>query len=151
MKLATRNRSQPMPSGKTHLSLSKDEKNTLEVEFLKELEKEHIERERRAKEKIERSSSRKTHDRRQSEKEVAALKTEMRRQFYTERGYKQSKDPTGRIMWLSPTEQQSHNRRKGRRKKSRIKKNLIEYKSTILLYSSIMALAVMLALYIVKS
>ena len=151
MKLTFQKSSPPNQQSNTALSLSEEEKRALESEFLSELESEHAERERRAQEKIKRSINRKATIKRQTEREVNQLKSELRKQFYSENGYKLSKDPTGRVMWLSPTEQQSQNRRRGRRKSSRLRKSLVDNKNSILLYGSIMLLACFIALYIVKS
>ena len=151
MKEAIQPLKQKQATGKSLLSLSDEEKRALELEFLKELENEHSTREKRAAEKMQRSLNRHLTEKRMLEKQVTAFKSEMRRQFYNEKGYKQGRDPTGRLMWLSPSEQQSNNRRRGKKRKSKLKKNLIENRNSIFLYGGIMLLAILLAIYIVKS
>ena len=151
MKLTIQKSNQKNKQPITPLSLTEEEKKYIESEFLSELENEHAQREKRAQEKLNRTINRKVAKKRQTEKEVNKLKSELRKQFYSEKGYKLSTDPTGRVMWLSPTEQQSQNRRRGKKKASRLKKSLVNNKNAILLYGSIMLLACFVALYIVKS
>ena len=151
MKIETTLIPPPIHSGTNALSLNDDDKKSIEAAFMKELETEHLQREQRAQEKLMRASNKRVSQQRQNEKEMMAIKSELRRKFYSEKGYKQSKDPTGRVMWLSPTEQEHHYRRRGKKKKSKLKQNFMTHKSSIYLYGSIITMGVLVALYIVKS
>ena len=102
------------PSNKTPPDLS-----NLREEILAELELEHQEREQRAHRKAQRRKQKRRVERKRS-KEVEELRAQMRREFYVDNGYKERVDPTGRQMYLSPTELKNKQRQKGkkRRKKS---------------------------------
>ena len=100
------------------MPLNEDELQSLKNSIRAELEQEHQEREERARQKAERRTQKKENSRSlQSEKE--RLKTQMRLEFYREHGYEEKIDPTGRKMYLSPSELENKKRKKSRRSKSK--------------------------------
>lgn len=87
----------------------------LKSSILEELEQEHQERENRALRKAERRKQQRQQEKERN-KEVEALRAQMRREFYAAKGYEERIDPTGRRMYLSPTELENKKRRRGRKR-----------------------------------
>jgi len=87
----------------------------LKSSILEELEQEHQEREERAQRKAERRKQQRQQEKDRN-KEMEQLRAQMRREFYAAKGYEERIDPTGRRMYLSPTELENKNRRKGRKR-----------------------------------
>ena len=99
------------------MPLSKEEIDELTAQFRAELEAEHQEREARAQRRSERRKNKKKQRRAGRNREEEALKDSIRASFYEEHGYEEKIDPTGRSMYLSPTEIENK-KRKRRSKKS---------------------------------
>ena len=102
-------------------SNEQSELEKLRQSILAELEQEHQEREDRAQRKADRRKQQRQKEKERN-KEVEALRSQMRRDFYAEKGYEERIDPTGRRMYLSPAELENKKRRKGR-KRSRKKQS----------------------------
>ena len=134
------------------MGLSEEERKKLRSLFLTELEKEHQKREDRALRKREKQHDNQIIQAGKRNAEVTQLRSEIRKQFYEERGYRLEKDQTGRDMWLSPSEQENKQKKRARRRSSRSKKKtLLNLNSKpILLYLSIMIFAFFLGLIITK-
>ncbi|MEC7985264.1 MAG: hypothetical protein VX278_08865 [Myxococcota bacterium] len=134
------------------MGLSDEEKNEIRSQFLEELEKEHQKREERAIRKRETQNNNQSIQSGKRNSELTQLRSEIRRQFYEERGYRLEKDQTGRDMWLSPSEQENKQKKRARRRSSRKsqKKLLSLNQKSIVLYLFIMMAAVMLGLIITK-
>jgi hypothetical protein len=92
--------------------------DSIRDEILAELEQEHQDREQRAHRKAERRKQKRRIERERS-KEVEELRAQMRREFYVDKGYEERVDPTGRQMYLSPTELKNKQRRKGRKRRKK--------------------------------
>ena len=105
------------------------EDSLLEIESLKkqlwaELEAEHVNREERAQRKSERRKN-KHQQNKQRSKEMDEIRANLRREFYLQHGYEEKIDPTGRKMYLSPSElDNKRSRKKGKRSP---KKNSITF------------------------
>ncbi len=93
--------------------------DTLRQQILDELEQEHQEREERAQRKAERRKQKRQVEKQRS-KAVEELRTNMRRDFYKSKGYEERIDPTGRRVYLSPTELENKKRKKSRRRKKSV-------------------------------
>ena len=129
------------------MSLSEKERKALEIEIRKELEEEHLARENRAERKAEQRSERSSRQPISKEKSIQRLRSEIRREFYLENDYKPVDDPTGRKMWLSPTEQRNKERRK-RPRKRRLRR--FSYRHTrFILYFAVSMAAVVVGLILV--
>ena len=102
-------------------SNKQSELEKLRQNILAELEQEHQEREDRAQRKADRRKQQRQKEKERN-KEVEALRSQMRREFYVDKGYEERIDPTGRRMYLSPAELENKKRRKGR-KRSRQKQS----------------------------
>ena len=99
-----------------------DSQEELKRQIWAELEAEHKDRELRAQRKSERRQNRRQQDKLRS-KERDEIRATLRREFYEQHGYEEKVDPTGRKMYLSPSELENKRRRKkGRR--SRKKKSI---------------------------
>ena len=137
--------------GRRIVPLSKEERRVIEQSFITELEEEHGKRESRARRRQRRRSISRAFSDAQHEKEVGRYKSELRRQFYEERGYELAKDRTGREMWLSPSELENQ-RRKQRGKRSRRKFSPIftSNKTPWLLYVLSIFAAIIAGLFIAR-
>lgn len=93
--------------------------DTLRQQILDELEQEHQEREERAQRKAERRKQKRQVEKQRS-KAVEELRSQMRREFYKSKGYEERIDPTGRRVYLSPTELENKKRKKSRRRKKNV-------------------------------
>ena len=89
-----------------------------------ELEAEHQDREDRAKQRSQRRKERQKKTKQRS-KEVESIRAEMRLAFYEEHGYEERIDPTGRKMYLSPTELENKKKRSKGRKRNKKPNNSI--------------------------
>ena len=96
-------------------SNNQSEIENLRQKILDELEQEHQEREDRAQRKADRRKQQRQKEKERN-KEVEALRAQMRRDFYATKGYEERIDPTGRRMYLSPSELENKKRRKGRKR-----------------------------------
>ncbi len=92
--------------------------NDLRRQILEELEQEHQEREERAQRKAERRKQKRQVEK-QRTKAVEELRAQMRREFYKSKGYEERIDPTGRRVYLSPTELQNKKRKKSHRRRKK--------------------------------
>lgn len=99
------------------MSTSNEQSNLekLRQSILAELEQEHQEREDRAQRKADRRKQQRQKEKERN-KEVEALRAQMRREFYADKGYEERIDPTGRRMYLSPSELENKKKRKGRKR-----------------------------------
>lgn len=132
------------------MALSKEEKESFRVQFLEELDKEHLEREERARRKRERRHSVQQQENHKN-KEIRQLQSEIRRKFYESNGYRLEKDPTGRDMWLSPAEQENKSvRRQGRKKKKKSSKKQEAQKQSFIMYAIVIALAIIIGMFITR-
>ena len=133
------------------MSLSDDEKNKIQENFLVELESEHGQREARANRKMRTASLSVSFQNDKKEEEVNNYKSDLRLQFYRANNYIMGKDHTGRDKWLSPTEQERRKRRKGSKKKNDTFSINFKIKSEhVLLYSCIVVFAIALGVFISK-
>lgn len=136
------------------MPLSAEELQQLENDFRSELEQEHSSREDRAQEKAARRQDRKNQSRSHSY-EVEQLKAQMRMDFYEKNGYEEILDPTGRKMYLSPTERKNRSRRerKAKSRKSQANSAKVFHKQFGMwpVYVGITLAAVLLALMLVRS
>ena len=133
------------------MALSDEEKKALKDEIQAELESEHQVREERAQRKIQSRDSEVTQRPKSKNAEIKAIKMQLRRQFYENNGYKLQKDPTGRDMWLSPTEQEiRRNRNRNKRSSNRSKSFLKAQRNNLMMYAIIVCMAVIFGLFIVK-
>ena len=134
------------------MGLSDEEKNKLRSLFLEELKTEHQNREERALRKREKKNDNQIVQTNKRNSEMTQLRSEIRKKFYEEQGYRLEKDQTGRDMWLSPSEQENKKKKRARRRSHRnSKKTLLNLnKKPILLYLFIMIVAVVLGLIITK-
>jgi len=135
----------------TGLALSDEERKALRDEIQAELESEHLAREKRAQRKIESRDPELTKRPKDKKAEIKAIKMQLRRDFYETNGYKLQKDPTGRDMWLSPSEQEIRKSRNRNKRNSKHKKSFLKvHRNNLVMYSIIMAMAVVIGLFIVK-
>ena len=136
---------------KRSMSLSDEEKESIRIKLLEELTKEHEQREERAQRKRDRRQLGTIRQETYRNQEIKQLQSNVRRQFYEKKGYRLEKDPTGRDMWLSPAEQENRKRRvQGRSKKKHKDKDAMIRRETMILYSVVIALAVLVGLFISK-
>jgi hypothetical protein len=132
--------------------LNNDEKSEIKDSFLRELQQEHHQRERRVEKKSQKQSSIRTFAKERKANEVASYKSEVRREFYEEHGYRLQKDRTGRDMWLSPAEQDHQKkRRKGNRKKNKYEALFQKGGKPILMYAAIAVFAFLVGLLVSKN
>ncbi len=136
--------------GGADLVLTEDERQQFVAEFLTELEQEHERREENAQTRKAQQGSRRTEAFKRQEEE-ADLRNNLRRKFYTENGYKQTVDRTGRQIWLSPSEYEARTRtRRKKRKKTRIKPKRKAGLQDIMLFALMCASAVLIGLMLVR-
>ena len=133
------------------MPLNDDDKSEIKESFLRELEQEHQQREERVERKSKKESNIRAFSQERKENEIASYKSEIRREFYEEHGYRLQKDRTGRDMWLSPAEQNHQKkRRKGNRRKNKYEDLFQKGGKPILLYAGIVAFAILVGLLISK-
>ena len=134
------------------LAISDEERKRLQQEIQRELEAEHRLREERARRKVQHLEDKQQPlDPKPQTGEFKDLKTQLQRQFYEEHGYQLKKDPTGRDMWLSPTELEFRQKRSKSKRSSKKKKSFVKtHQNNLMLYLGIMFVAVILGLLIVK-
>ncbi len=134
------------------LALSDEERKRLQQEIQRELEAEHHLREERARRKVQHlEEKQQPMAPKPRTGEFKDLKTQLQRQFYEEHGYELKKDPTGRDMWLSPTELEFRKKRSSAKRSSKKKKSFIKTnQNNFLLYLGIIFVAVILGLMVVK-
>ena len=134
------------------LPLSDNERQKLQQKIQQELEAEHQVREERAQRKVDNLEEKEQEAAPVPQTgEIKALRSHLRRQFYEEHGYKLRKDPTGRDMWLSPTEQEFRSKRNKRKRSSKKNKSFVKaQKNNLALYAGVVLMAVVLGLLIVK-
>jgi hypothetical protein len=136
------------------MPLSAEELQQLENDFRSELEREHSSREERAQQKAVRRQDRKKQSRSHNS-DVEQLKAQMRMEFYQKHGYEESLDPTGRKMYLSPTERQNRSRRasKVKSRKSQANSAKVFHKQFGMwpVYIGATFVAVVIALMLVRS
>ena len=134
---------------KRYMALSDEEKESIRLQLLEELAKEHEQREERAQRKRDRRQLGTIRQETYRNQEIKQLQSNVRKQFYENNGYRLEKDPTGRDMWLSPAEQENRKRRvQGRSKKKHKDKEAMIRQETMILYAVIIALAVLVGLFI---
>ena len=133
------------------MGLSDEERNAIRSNFYSQLEEEHQLREERAIRKQQRKRMKEEQNTGQKRSEINAYKSQLRRDFYKKHGYSMEKDPTGRDMWLSPTERVNRQRKKkGRRKKNHFATMVKPHLNNILMYAGIALFAIILGLIIAK-
>jgi len=130
------------------MALSDEELEQLRNQIRQELEQEHQAREDRAQRKAERRYNRhkETHE---HNKEVENLRSEMRLDFYKSNGYEEKVDPTGRKMYLSPSEIENKQRKK--RRKSGKKNISISDFGQFPIYVGVAILGIVVAVLLVKA
>jgi secreted Zn-dependent insulinase-like peptidase len=134
---------------KRFMALSDEEKESLRLQLIDELQQEHNQREERAHRKRDRRQLGTIRQETYRNQEIKQIQSNVRKNFYQRNGYRLEKDPTGRDMWLSPAEQENRKRRqKGRSKKRHKDKATIAKRETLILYASIVGLAVLIGLFI---
>ena len=134
---------------KRYMALSDEEKESIRLQLLEELAKEHEQRQERAQRKRDRRQLGTIRQETYRNQEIKQLQSNVRKQFYENNGYRLEKDPTGRDMWLSPAEQENRKRRvQGRSKKKHKDKEAMIRQETMILYAVIIALAVLVGLFI---
>ena len=134
---------------KRFMALSDEEKESLRLQLLEELQQEHNQREERAHRKRDRRQLGTIRQETYRNQEIKQIQSDIRKDFYEHNGYRLEKDPTGRDMWLSPAEQENRKRRqKGRSKKRHKNKATIAKRETLVLYASVVALAILIGLFI---
>ena len=137
-----------MTSGNDHTNI-----DALKEEIWAELEQEHQEREERAQRKADRRKQKRRVEK-EKNREADALRAQLRREFYENNGYEERIDPTGRKMYLSPTELENRQRKKGRRR-SKKSFNLIDWLRShgfgdLPVYIGIILLAIITGLLLAK-
>lgn len=136
------------------MPLNDKELQQLEEEFRAELEREHRYREERAKQKAARRRQKRKQGRSASV-EIEHLKAQMRMRFYQDNGYEESLDPTGRKMYLSPSEIKMRagreNDAKNRKQQANSAKVFEKQFGVWPIYVAATFVAVVLALMLVKS
>lgn len=136
------------------MALSDKELQQLEEEFRAELEREHHYREERAKQKAARRKQKRRQGRSAS-LEIDQMKAQMRMRFYQEKGYEEALDPTGRKMYLSPSEIKMRTGReedaKNRKAQANSAKIFEKQFGVWPIYLAATFIAVVLALMLVKS
>ena len=134
---------------KRYMALSDEEKESMRLQLLEELQKEHEQREERAQRKRDRRQLGTIRQETYRNQEIKQLQSNVRKQFYENNGYRLEKDPTGRDMWLSPSEQENRKRRvQGRSKKKHKDKEAMIRRETMILYTVVIALAFLVGLFI---
>lgn len=134
---------------KRYMALSDEEKESMRLQLLEELKKEHEQREERAQRKRDRRQLGTIRQETYRNQEIKQLQSNVRKQFYENNGYRLEKDPTGRDMWLSPSEQENRKRRvQGRSKKKHKDKEAMIRRETMILYAVVIALAFLVGLFI---
>jgi len=134
------------------LPLSDNERQRLQQKIQDELEAEHQLREDRARRKVEVLEEKQQPSTPKPQAgELKVLRSQLQRKFYEENGYKLKKDPTGRDMWLSPTEQEFRQKRNKSKRSNKKKKSFVKtHQNNLILYLAIIAMAVVMGLLIVK-
>ena len=89
------------------MALSDEEKESIRLQLLEELQQEHEQREARAHQKRARQNLGTIREESYRNQEIKQVQSSIRKVFYQQNGYKLEKDPTGRDMWLSPAEQEN--------------------------------------------
>ena len=134
---------------KRYMALSDEEKEFMRLQLLEELQKEHEQREERAQRKRDRRQLGTIRQETYRNQEIKQLQSNVRKQFYENKGYRLEKDPTGRDMWLSPAEQENRKRRvQGRSKKKHKDKEAMIRRETMILYAVVISLAFLVGLFI---
>ena len=134
---------------KRYMALSDEEKESMRLQLLEELQKEHEKREERAQRKRDRRQLGTIRQETYRNQEIKQLQSNVRKQFYENNGYRLEKDPTGRDMWLSPSEQENRKRRvQGRSQKKHKDKEAMIRRETMILYTVVIALAFLVGLFI---
>ena len=134
---------------KRYMALSDEEKESMRLQLLEELQKEHDQREERAQRKRDRRQLGTIRQETYRNQEIKQLQSNVRKQFYESNGYRLEKDPTGRDMWLSPAEQENRKRRvQGRNKKKHKDKEAMIRRETMILYGVVIFLAILVGLFI---
>ena len=129
---------------KRYMALSDEEKKSMRLQLLEELQKEHNLREERAQRKRDRRQLGTIRQETYRNQEIKQLQSNVRKQFYESNGYRLEKDPTGRDMWLSPAEQENRKRRvQGRNKKKHKDKAAMIRRETMILYGVVIVLAIL--------
>ncbi|MBM73860.1 MAG: hypothetical protein CMK59_00555 [Proteobacteria bacterium] len=131
------------------MPLSDEEQQEIRAAFLKELKREHEQREARAQQKM-RKTSRHLFDEDKKQKDILKYKSDLRREFYEEYGYEIGADHTGREKWLSPAESRRHKRRKNRTSKKNTQKGKERLEQSPFFYLSVILLAAVLGFFIAK-
>lgn len=133
------------------MPLTEDERKQAEAAILSDLDREHARRLQTLNRKRERLRSRRAQqDQVQHELEIAAMREELRAQYYTERGYLKYVDSRGRESWLTPEEHEWRTKYRRRRHRNRLLVALPKGQRvwTIALYAGMLALAVVLGVLI---
>ena len=134
---------------KRHMALTDEERESIRLQLIEELTKEHEQRENRAQRKRDRRQLGTIRQETYRNQEIKQLQSNVRKQFYEKNGYRLEKDPTGRDMWLSPAEQENRKRRvQGRNKKKRKGKEDMIRQETMVLYAVVIALAILVGIFI---
>ena len=134
---------------KRYMALSNEEKESIRQQILDELANEHEKREERAQRKRDRRQLGTIRHETHRNQEIKNLQSNIRKEFYEKKGYRLEKDPTGRDMWLSPSEQENRKRRvQGRSKKRHKNKEALIQRDTMVLYATVIALAVLIGIFI---
>ena len=134
---------------KRYMALTDEERESIRLQLIEELTKEHEQRENRAQRKRDRRQLGTIRQETFRNQEIKHLESNVRKQFYEKNGYRLEKDPTGRDMWLSPAEQENRKRRvQGRNKKKRKGKEDIIRQETMILYAVVIALAILVGIFI---
>ena len=80
---------------KRYMALSDEEKESMRLQLLEELQKEHEQREERAQRKRDRRQLGTIRQETYRNQEIKQLQSNVRKQFYENNGYRLEKDPTG--------------------------------------------------------
>ena len=130
------------------MALSDEEKESIRLQLLDELQQEHDQREARAHQKRARQNLGTIREETYRNQEIKQVQSSIRKNFYQANGYKLEKDPTGRDMWLSPAEQENRKIRSKKRSRRKTNKASITKRNNIIMYSSVILLAIIIGLFI---
>jgi len=130
------------------MALSDEEKESIRLQLLEELQNEHEQREERAQQKRTRQNLGIIREASYRNQEIKQVQSSIRKDFYQSHGYKLEKDPTGRDMWLSPAEQENRKIRSKKRRRHKTDKVRIAKRNTLIMYTSIIVLAIIIGLFI---
>ncbi len=129
------------------MALSEEERVEAERVFREELEAEHGERlEALEKKRDKLRAKRETREQRQKNIELEELRTQLRDQFFLDKGYRRYTDSRGREHWLSPEEYDWRMSHRRRRRKRRFRAATTRRLLTVGIYVGILLLAVVLGI-----